>query len=163
MILEQSSSPPTVKSWQPLKVLSMVNVDSSIHRQLCLDHKPTVRKEQQRIHEAGGTIAKMSHNDVLRVEGQLAMTRALGDFALNKDVIPPIADIFEQSRKSAAYVVLACDGIWDVMSNEEVAAFVCKRAANTGKLDAIAAELLDECLRRESSDNMTIYIVKLWQ
>ena len=161
VIREQSSSPPTDKSWPPLKVLSIVNLVSSKHRRLCLDHKPTVPEEQKRIREAGGRIAKLSHNDVLRVEGQLAMTRALGDFALNKEVIPPIADIFEQSRKSAAYVVLACDGVWDVMSNEEVAAFVCQRAGTTDRLDATAAELLDNCLERGSADNMTIYIVKL--
>ena len=42
------------------------------------DHKPTARKEQKRIREAGGHITQMS-NDVLRVENQLAMTRVLGD------------------------------------------------------------------------------------
>lgn len=91
------------------------------------------------------------------------MTRVLGDFSINKNVVPPMADIVEHPRQSAAFLVLACDGIWDVMTNEEVAAFVCQRAAKTNNLEAIASELLDECLHRQSSDNMSVYIVKLSQ
>ena len=80
---------------------------------------------------------------------------------MDKHIVPPMADIVEYPRKSsAAFVVLACDGIWDVMSNEEVAAFVVARTTNT-KLEIIAGQVLDECLRRSSTDNMSIYIIKL--
>ena len=89
------------------------------------------------------------------------MTRVLGDFGMDKHIVPPMADIVEYPRNSsAAFVVLACDGIWDVMTNEEVASFVVSRVATT-TLENIAAQLLDECLRRKSGDNMSAYIVKL--
>ena len=95
------------------------------------------------------------------MENQLAMTRVLGDFGMDKHIVPPMADIVEYPRKSAAaYIVLACDGIWDVMSNEEVASFVIDRAETT-KLETIAGQLLDECLHRNSTDNMSVYIIKL--
>jgi serine/threonine protein phosphatase PrpC len=126
----------------------------------CLDHKPDDPAEQERIHEAGGTISKACPDDVLRVENQLAMTRVLGDFGMDKHIVPPMADIVEYPRQSsAAFIVLACDGIWDVMTNEEVASFVVDRAAL--KLENIAEQLLDECLHRKSTDNMSAYIIKL--
>lgn len=89
------------------------------------------------------------------------MTRVLGDFALDKHIVPPMADVVHYPRDFlASFVILACDGVWDVMSNEEVAAFIVHRAS-TNKLEEIAAQLLDECLRRRSTDNMSVYIVKL--
>lgn len=125
------------------------------------DHKPDDPNEQERIHEAGGRISKPTAGDVLRVENQLAMTRVLGDFAMDKHIVPPMADIVEYPRDSqAAFIVLACDGIWDVMSNDDVASFVTTRSATT-TLENIASQLLDECLRRNSTDNMSVYIVKL--
>jgi serine/threonine protein phosphatase PrpC len=89
------------------------------------------------------------------------MTRVLGDFGIDKHIVPPMADIVEYPRNSsAAFVVLACDGIWDVMTNEEVALFVINRITST-TLENIASQLLDECLRRTSTDNMSVYIIKL--
>ncbi|CAF1193933.1 unnamed protein product [Rotaria sordida] len=124
------------------------------------DHKPSVRKEQERIRKTGGHITK-SGNDVLRVENQLATTRALGDYSLDKHIIPALPDIIEYPRdSSASYLIIASDGIWDVMNNEQVALFVSQRASNS-RLDQIISELFDQCLKEESSDNMTAYIVKL--
>ena len=89
------------------------------------------------------------------------MTRVLGDFGMDKHIVPPMADIVEYPRNSsAAFIVLACDGIWDVMTNEDVATFVVERAA-TKTLEHIASQLLDECLHRTSTDNMSVYIIKL--
>jgi serine/threonine protein phosphatase PrpC len=61
---------------------------------------------------------------------------------------------------SAAFIILACDGIWDVMTNEQVASFVSKRISNTSLQD-IASQLLDHCLKLETTDNMSIYIIKI--
>ncbi|UJR10777.1 hypothetical protein I4U23_014964 [Adineta vaga] len=125
------------------------------------DHKPDDPAERERIQEAGGKISKSSINDVLRVENQLAMTRVLGDFAIDKQIVPPMADIIEYPRNIlASFIILACDGIWDVMTNEEVAQFVIHRAS-TNKLEEITSQLLDECVRRRSTDNMSVYIIKL--
>ncbi|CAF3247392.1 unnamed protein product [Rotaria sp. Silwood2] len=124
------------------------------------DHKPSVRKEQERIRRAGGRISKVG-NDVLRVESQLAMTRALGDYSLDKHIITAIPDLIQYERDSLAiYVIIASDGIWDVMNNEQVASFVSQRVSNT-TLENIISQLFDQCLKEESSDNMTAYIIKL--
>jgi len=46
------------------------------------------------------------------------------------------------------------------MTNEEVASFVSACSATT-TLENIASQLLDECLHRNSTDNMSVYIIKL--
>jgi serine/threonine protein phosphatase PrpC len=89
------------------------------------------------------------------------MTRVLGDFGMDKHIVPPMADIVVYPRDSkAAFVLLACDGIWDVMSNEDVASFVINHLGKT-TLENIPGLLLDECLHRTSTDNMSAYIIKL--
>ena len=89
------------------------------------------------------------------------MTRVLGDFALDKNVVPPLADIITYPRKSSAsYVILASDGIWNVMSNEDVAKFVSERI-QSWRLEAIASQLLDHCFENKGRDNMSVYIIQL--
>ncbi len=80
---------------------------------------------------------------------------------MDKHIVPPMADIVEYPRNSlASFVILACDGIWDVMTNEDIALFVTQRAS-TNTLEEITSQLLDECLRRKSTDNMSVYIIKV--
>ncbi|CAF5079954.1 unnamed protein product [Rotaria sp. Silwood1] len=124
------------------------------------DHKPNVQKEKERIRRAGGRITRVG-NDILRVESQLAMTRALGDYSLDKNIVTAIPDLIQYERDSSAeYIIIASDGIWDVMSNEQVASFVSQRISNT-TLENIISQLFDQCLKQESSDNMTAYIIKI--
>ncbi|CAF3621463.1 unnamed protein product [Rotaria sp. Silwood1] len=113
------------------------------------DHKPDDPKEEERIHEAGGHITQKSSKDILRVERRLAMTRVLGDFTIDKNVVPPIPDITIYPRKSSTgFIILASDGIWNVMSNEQVVSFVVQQISTTIKLDKIASQLLDHCLEK---------------
>lgn len=59
-------------------------------------------------------------------------------------------------------LILCCDGIWDVFSNEDCVDHVRKTGASTGGNLAVAAEkLLDECLERGSRDNMTACLIGL--
>ncbi|CAF0981023.1 unnamed protein product [Rotaria sordida] len=125
------------------------------------DHKPNVIQEQERIHKAGGRITQYE-NDVARVEDKLAVSRTFGDYSLDKRLIPALPDIIQYRKDSlAAFVILACDGIWDVMTNEQVALFVSQKASNTS-LENIASQLLDQCLKLKTSDNMSIYIIKVF-
>ncbi|CAF0880485.1 unnamed protein product [Rotaria sordida] len=125
------------------------------------DHKPNVIQEQERIHKAGGRITQYE-NDVARVEDKLAVSRTFGDYSLDKRLIPALPDIIQYRKDSlAAFVILACDGIWDVMTNEQVALFVSQKVSNTS-LENIASQLLDQCLKLKTSDNMSIYIIKVF-
>ncbi|KAI3915274.1 hypothetical protein MKX01_035533 [Papaver californicum] len=100
--------------------------------QLTIDHKPEWPKEAERIRNCGGrVIPHKGEPDVHRVWSadddymSLAMARAFGDFHL-KDygviAIPQITHI--RLTKEDQFIVLATDGVWDVLTNEEVASIV---------------------------------------
>ncbi|CAF1109299.1 unnamed protein product [Rotaria sordida] len=72
-----------------------------------MNHKLNDSAEQERIHEAVGKISETYADDVLRVENRLAMTHVLGDFEIDKHIIPPTADIVKYPRNSlGAFVFL---------------------------------------------------------
>ena len=96
------------------------------------DHKPYSDEEKRRIEGAGGTVS------MKRVNGDLAVSRALGDFVYKQNkpdgstlappdnqqvsCIPEVTII--ERRADMAFLLLCCDGIWDVMTNEQVARLV---------------------------------------
>lgn len=91
------------------------------------DHKPELPGESRRILDAGGFIANG------RVNGNLNLTRAIGDQDYKRDKSqPPAKQIItcvpeirvETLAEEDEFVVLACDGIWDVMSNQQVINFI---------------------------------------
>ena len=95
---------------------------------LSWDHKPYNEGEQKRIEAAGGTVS------MRRVNGDLAVSRALGDFVYKQShTLPAEAqqvtadpDVHVEPRNpdEDEYLVLACDGIWDVFSNEEAGKWI---------------------------------------
>jgi protein phosphatase 1B len=56
---------------------------------------------------------------------------------------------------------LACDGIWDVMTNENLRDYLSSRLKITDDLVKISNDILDMCLNKGSRDNMSIIIVTL--
>nr|QBK88616.1 MAG: protein phosphatase 2C [Mimivirus LCMiAC01] len=114
------------------------NIDKDEDKVIAMskDHKPNNETEQNRIIKSGSWVENN------RVNGQLALSRAFGDFSYkNKKKLKEIEQavialpdieryefsIGEKDKYSYQFIVLACDGIWDVMSNEEVCTFVKKR------------------------------------
>lgn len=89
-----------------------------------VDHKPTDTKEHARITDAGGKVLNG------RVDGGLALSRAFGDFEYKmRSDLPPVRQkvsaepdcIYVHRRPGHdEFVLLACDGLWDVSSNEQV-------------------------------------------
>jgi serine/threonine protein phosphatase PrpC len=82
-------------------------------------------EEKQRIEAAGGTVSQTG--GVPRVNGNLNLSRAIGDlkYKSNKNLTPeaqvitahPDVRVFELSSEDQ-FFLLACDGVWDVLSNE---------------------------------------------
>lgn len=126
------------------------------------DHKPVNPIEKERIEKAGGSVM------IQRVNGSLAVSRALGDFEYKnvegmgpcEQLVSPEPEIFVQDRSPEdEFLVLACDGIWDVMSNEELCDFVRNRLQITASMESICNQVIDTCLYKGSRDNMSIVIV----
>ncbi|RHY68729.1 hypothetical protein DYB34_009290 [Aphanomyces astaci] len=131
------------------------------------DHKPNNPGERQRIENAGGSVRNN------RVNGDLAVcfvSRALGDFVYKQrpdlraedQQVSAEPDVKAVERtKDFEFLLLACDGVWDVMSNEDACAFVRSLLAHgESNMGLICEEVLDHCLSLGSRDNMSIVVVK---
>ncbi|CAF0951134.1 unnamed protein product [Brachionus calyciflorus] len=128
------------------------------------DHKPINPNERERIQNAGGSVM------IQRVNGSLAVSRALGDYEYKcvegrgpcEQLVSPEPEIYTRQRSEQdEFIVLACDGIWDVMSNEELREYITSRLKVTNDLVKISNDILDMCLSKGSRDNMSVIIVTL--
>jgi len=129
------------------------------------DHKPGLPTERERIIKAGGSVM------IQRVNGSLAVSRALGDYEYKnvegrgpcEQLVSPEPEIFVRDRDDNLdeFLVLACDGIWDVMSNEDLCQYVHSRLLLTDDLQAVTSQVIDTCLYKGSRDNMSIVLVVL--
>ena len=137
---------------------------------LSKDHLPTDPNEYARIKAAGGFVA----ND--RVNGSLAMSRAFGDFifkqntdlALEDQGVCCRPDIRHRSvnHEMDEFMVIGSDGIWEVLTEQEVVDFIRARLAKKVPLETVAMELLDACITDDvmnqegiGCDNMTCSII----
>ena len=126
------------------------------------DHKPSLPAERARIEAADG------HVLMDRVDGSLAMSRALGDLELKdasmdqlKQKVSPEPEVVVAERlPTDTVMVVACDGIFDVMSNDAACEHALTLLAE-GEADMglVAEEMLDECLDLDSKDNMSVVVV----
>jgi len=133
---------------------------------LSFDHKPSDVPERKRIVAAGGVVKGK------RVDGDLAVSRAFGDFVFKQDkdlpvgkqrvIVVPDVLVYPREKEKDEFIVVACDGVWDVASNRQCAEFV-QTMLSGGEMDlgTICEEALDTCLDRRSRDNMTMMVVGL--
>ena len=123
---------------------------------LTYDHKADDNAEQARIEAAGGFVLRN------RVLGILAVTRSFGDHRMKDYVIgaPYTSTTVVRSQEDSPFLILACDGVWDVLSDDEAVAMVAElREKEEGRTDVDAAALLvQEAMRRGSSDNITCIV-----
>uniref|UniRef100_A0A1J3D837 protein-serine/threonine phosphatase n=1 Tax=Noccaea caerulescens TaxID=107243 RepID=A0A1J3D837_NOCCA len=100
--------------------------------QLTVDLKPNLPAEAERIKKCRGRVfALRDEPEVCRVwlpncdSPGLAMARAFGDFCLKDFGLISVPDVsFRRLTEKDEFVVLATDGIWDVLSNEDVVSIV---------------------------------------
>ncbi|KAG7510245.1 phosphatase 1A isoform X1 [Solea senegalensis] len=127
------------------------------------DHKPSNPLEKERIQNAGGSVM------IQRVNGSLAVSRALGDFdykcvhgkGQTEQLVSPEPEVYaiERCEGEDEFIILACDGIWDVMANEELCDFVRSRLEVTDDLERVSNEIVDTCLYKGSRDNMSVVLI----
>jgi len=129
------------------------------------DHKPTNDEERDRIVRAGGLVMTQ------RINGSLAVSRALGDFDYKTDetreateqLVSPEPDVtvIDRNVGSDQFICLACDGIFDVFSNEDLSNFITSRLEIKQEYDLITAEIVDTSLHKGSRDNMSVILIAL--
>ncbi|XP_021729058.1 probable protein phosphatase 2C 8 [Chenopodium quinoa] len=138
---------------------------------LSLDHKPDRPDELARIEAAGGRVINWNGHRVL---GVLATSRSIGDYYL-KPYVSSIPEVTISKRTEAdEFLILASDGLWDVISNEiacqvvrrcfmgriksqEFFNQICKISSNRAE---VAAVLLAElAIAKGSKDNISVIVV----
>lgn len=142
---------------------------------LSVDHKPNREDEYARIEASGGKVIQWNGH---RVFGVLAMSRSIGDRYLKPWIIPDPEVMFIPRAKEDECLILASDGLWDVMTNEEVCEAARKRILMWHKKNGItlssergesidpasqaAAEYLSKCaLQKGTKDNITVIVIDL--
>ena len=137
---------------------------------LSRDHKPQDEAERARIQNAGGFVQEG------RVNGSLALSRAIGDLEYkqskslpaNEQIVTAHPEITTTELQDGdEFLVIACDGIWDVLTNQQTVDFVRARLDADAPLSKICEQLADECMAPDTKgtgigcDNMSVVIVLL--
>jgi serine/threonine protein phosphatase PrpC len=136
------------------------------------DHKPRSEIESTRIQNAGGFVTMEG-----RVNGNLNLSRSLGDLKYKQvkgvpkegQIISAEPDIsLTKLQPGDSFFVLACDGVWDIMSNDQIVEFILERLAKGQSLDDIVDAIFKHCVTDNpkntgglGGDNMTCVIVLL--
>ncbi|KAL3528603.1 hypothetical protein ACH5RR_007925 [Cinchona calisaya] len=142
---------------------------------LSIDHKPSREDEYARIEASGGKVIQWNGH---RVFGVLAMSRSIGDRYLKPWIIPNPEVLFLPRTREDECLVLASDGLWDVMTNEEVCELARRRILLWHKKNganplpergqgvdpaaqAAADYLFTHALQRGSKDNISVIVIDL--
>ncbi|KAK4481975.1 hypothetical protein RD792_012890 [Penstemon davidsonii] len=143
---------------------------------LSIDHKPNREDEYARIEASGGKVIQWNGH---RVFGVLAMSRSIGDRYLKPWIVPEPEVMFVPRAREDECLVLASDGLWDVMTNEEACDVARKRILIWHKKNGTnnplmyrgegvdpaaqaAAEYLSNlAIQKGSKDNISVIVVDL--
>lgn len=130
-----------------------------VPQELMQPHKPEREDEKKRIEDAGGVVVWYG---AWRVNGVLSVARAIGDKKLKQYVIGTPDITTHDLDETCDFLILACDGLWDVMDREKVTAFVSEWRSKNSGTEGIAKALVEHCIGDLSaSDNVSIIVVFL--
>ena len=128
-----------------------VLINSSNIKRLSYDDRATDKNESERIKNLGGVIFGG------RVFGNLMLTRAFGDYEFKKyGVICEPHIVKCDIDFSDKFIIIASDGVWDALNEEEIFLF-SKKCKN-------AKELCDIIVNKslvKSMDNISCFVIRL--
>lgn len=138
---------------------------------LSFDHKPSNEGEKIRICSAGGYV------DMNRVNGNLALSRGIGDFDFKKNsdlpaeeqIVTAYPDVIEHNidYECDEFIVLACDGIWDCLTSQNCVECIRRGVYLKKALPEICEDIIELCCAPNSDgvgigcDNMSLIIIAL--
>ena len=128
----------------------VILVEDGKAQRMTYDHKASDPTER------AGVLARGGHIINERVNGILMLARAIGDGCLG-EAVGCVPYVRKAVRKDGMKMIIACDGVWDVMEDQEAADMVM---AIKKPVDAAKA-IKDEALKRGSTDNVSCIVVNL--
>lgn len=174
---------------------SILSMKGGHSKNLSFDHKPSNMGERVRIENSGGYVINSRVNEILALSRafgdykfklpwlQLAAPGNNNSFleqnrkyvVNNLVALPPelyqvtvepeilIYDL--QALPAPEFIVLACDGIWDCYTNDQLVTIIRKKLRDRWSLQHITEYILNDCISMASSttgigfDNMTLIII----
>jgi len=155
------------ESPEPIQVLSSI------------DHRPWRKEEIERVlreSEGRGRVSVGSDGKTMRVLPSpdfctheqmvtkhlgLAMTRSLGHAILSQCGISSEPEFFSTTLEDGDKLIIGCDGLWDVISNEEAMGIVALYAGQTPQAacEALVREAQRRWKQKHGGDNITAVVV----
>jgi serine/threonine protein phosphatase PrpC len=140
-----------------------------------IDHKPDDPREKRRIRAAGGFVVPAMQPNPARLDGVLSLARAFGDFRFKESPelgpenqkVSTLPDVYELRADSGDVLILACDGVFDVLPSADVAALAVHELEQSGTVGtcgdpvAAAATVCWAALESGTEDNVTCVVVQL--
>ncbi|KAI3902435.1 hypothetical protein MKW92_045241 [Papaver armeniacum] len=128
---------------------------------LTSDHRPSRDDEKERIESKGGYV-DFCHG-VLRLQGSLAVSRGIGDRHLKEWVIAEPETKVLRIEPDCEFLLLASDGLWDKVSNQEAVDMARPFCIDTVKATPLSAckKLADLAISRGSVDDVSVMLIQL--
>ena len=121
------------------------------------DHKPNMPKERLRIEALEGSKGQIYYDGSDWRVGNLSLSRALGDLEAHP-FITQMPQIYSyRIHPKDKYIIVACDGVWDVMDNQEVIDLLKSNIKKTNLAKVIA----NKALEKGSTDNITVIVYEI--
>jgi len=117
------------------------------------EHKASDEIEAKRITDSGGFII---HG---RVNGQIIITRSLGDHLMKEFIIGDPYMSHHKLTEKDNFLIVACDGLWDVIEDQQAVDFVLEHSSLSAS--EISKKLLIKALLDGTTDNLSIMVIKL--
>jgi len=130
-------------------------------------HRPQELSEMKRIQDKGGIITTRMRGDkaISRIENNsgsaLSVSRCFGDFEIGP-LIEPVPEIYEiPSLQGDELLILGCDGLFDILKDEEIAHIAFSQLKyNGGDLEGACKRLRDVAYYRNATDNISVMIIQ---
>lgn len=132
-----------------------------VTKQMTIDHKPTLKSEADRVTKHGGFISNT--DGTWRINGRLNVSRSIGDWSMRPFIISsPTVSHFQREGKRHEFLIIASDGLFDVMTNEEVALMIESQPHTRKGVSTALKLLVSDSRSRGSTDNITIIYIGLF-
>ena len=124
---------------------------------LCLSCVSGAQDEKERIEAAGSSVLWLGGS--WRVDGMLAVARSIGDLGYKPAVTGEPDIITLELDGTEDFLVLACDGVWDVLDEDTLAEVLRTHIRSGGERQHLGKIVADYCKSQGSSDNITVIVV----
>ena len=135
-------------------VIAVQKGEGMVHGMISgVPHKPTDKKEAKRIKDSKGLVSDG------RVLGVLGVSRSIGDHKFKKVGVVPTPNIMKIDLSAAYFVMLACDGLWDVYPAATVTQIVHDKLQAGDDVKSVVQFVTKEAITgRNSHDNVSVVL-----